>query len=216
MITDTACVIELKQKKKKFNKPIYVGAKILDLSKLHMYSFWYDNLKPKYGNNIKLLYIDTDSFFIEVKTANIYHDMLTDPYPYDTSNYPKDNILYSESNKGVLGKFKDELRGIPLEGFVGIRSKCYSIISEDDVTKARAKGIKEYIARLISFDKYLDVLVGADKQHSITQRSIRSKYHNVYTIVQNKAGIRLGDNKRYNVDHIHTNALGHFENILIV
>ena len=49
------------------NKPIYLGLSILEISKLLMYEFWYDYMKPKYGNNIKLCYMDTDSFVMIFK-----------------------------------------------------------------------------------------------------------------------------------------------------
>ena len=47
---------------------------ILDLSKLHMYSFYYDVLKKKYNNDVRLIYTDTDSFVIHTKTEDIYDD----------------------------------------------------------------------------------------------------------------------------------------------
>ena len=60
------------------NKPIYLGLSILDLSKTVMYEFWYDYVKPKYGENAKLCYMDTDSFIVHVKTDDIYKDIAED------------------------------------------------------------------------------------------------------------------------------------------
>ena len=57
------------------NKPVYLGLSILDLSKTVMYELWYDYLKPKYGENVKLFYMDTDSFIVHVKTDDIYKDI---------------------------------------------------------------------------------------------------------------------------------------------
>ena len=56
------------------NKPIYMGMSILDYSKIHMYSFYYDVMKPKYKDNIKLVYTDTDSYVIKVETDDLYED----------------------------------------------------------------------------------------------------------------------------------------------
>ena len=54
------------------NKPVYLELSILDLSKAVMYEFWYDYVKPKYGENAKLCYMDTDRFIVHVKTDDIY------------------------------------------------------------------------------------------------------------------------------------------------
>ena len=209
MLTDSSVIVELKQNKKKFNKPIYVGAKILDLSKLHMYQFWYNNLKQKYQEKIKLLYIDCDSIIAEIYTKDIYKDMLNDIDTFDTSDYPKDHFLYSEKNKKVLGKFKDVLNGVKLESFVALRSKCYAYVTEEDITNAKINGIKKYITNLLTFKQYTDVLFGEEKNHTITQNTIRSKNHNIFTVSQVKAGLRYGDIKRYDLNSVDTLALGH-------
>ena len=57
------------------NKPIYAGFAILELSKLHMYEFYYDVLKPKYDKHVALSYTDTDSYVIDVKTEDLYEDL---------------------------------------------------------------------------------------------------------------------------------------------
>ena len=74
-ITDKLCLVKSKSIKTKFNKLIYMGACILETSKLHMYEFWYDHLKNKYNDKIELIYTDTDSFIMEVETNDIYKDM---------------------------------------------------------------------------------------------------------------------------------------------
>ena len=60
------------------NKPLYLGLSILHLSKTVMYEFWYDYVKPKYGENAKLCYVDTDSLIFHVKTDDIYKDIAED------------------------------------------------------------------------------------------------------------------------------------------
>ena len=81
--------IEMKKTKIKMNKPIYIGASILDISKTLMYEFWYDYLKPKYNDKVKLCYMDTDSFIIIIiKTEDIANDV---ERWFDTSNYDKND-----------------------------------------------------------------------------------------------------------------------------
>ena len=72
----------------KMNKPIYLGLAILSLSKIKMYEYWHDEMKPKYGNRIRLCYMDTDSFIMPIKTEDFYEDIAKDvEKKYDTSNY---------------------------------------------------------------------------------------------------------------------------------
>ena len=70
------------------NEPADLGLSILHLSKTAMYEFWYDYIKPKYGEKAKLCYMGTDSFIIHVKTDDIYKDIAEDVETrFDTSNY---------------------------------------------------------------------------------------------------------------------------------
>ena len=66
-ISEDLSVIEMNKTKVKMNKPIYLGLSILEISKILMYEFWYDYMKPKYDDNVKLCYIDTDSFIMNIK-----------------------------------------------------------------------------------------------------------------------------------------------------
>ena len=70
--------IEMKKIKVKTNKPVYLGLSVLEISKTFMYEFWYDYIKPKYQNNAKLCYMDTDSFIIHIKTEDFYKDIADD------------------------------------------------------------------------------------------------------------------------------------------
>ena len=78
----------MKRTKLKLNKPVYLGFSILEISKTLMYEFWYDYMKPKYGDNVKLCYTDTDSFTMHIKTEDFYKDIVDDVETiFDTSNY---------------------------------------------------------------------------------------------------------------------------------
>ena len=107
-------VMEMKKIEVKINKPIYLGQAVLDLSKTLVFEFWYDYLKPMYGDKIIFCYTDTDSFIMHIKTDYFYKDISADVDKwFDTSNYDKNDnrLLEIGKNKKVLGKFKDELSG---------------------------------------------------------------------------------------------------------
>ena len=109
----------MKKTKGKMNKPIYLGLSILEISKILMYQFWYHYMKPKYNNNIKLYYMDTDSFIMDIKTNDFYKDIANDvENRFDTSNYEVNRPLPMGRNKKVIGLMKDELGGKIITEFV--------------------------------------------------------------------------------------------------
>ena len=111
-ISDDLSIIEMNKTKVKMNKPIYLGLSILEISKILMYEFWYDYMKPKYDNNIKLCYTDTDSFMLNIKTEDFYKDIANDVEKrFDRSNYEINKPLPTGKNKKVIGLMKDELGG---------------------------------------------------------------------------------------------------------
>ena len=113
-----------------FDKPIYVGFSVLELSKLWMYKFHYDHVKKIYPDDeSKLCFTDTDSFLYRLKTQNVHKDMLHHHELFDFSNFNPSHQCFSQmnpediqhimsKNKKVLGKFKDELGGKTLEEFI--------------------------------------------------------------------------------------------------
>ena len=101
-----------------FNKPIYVGQEILDLSKTLMFKF----IRKKYGDKAELLFTDTDSLMYLIQTDDFYHDIKKDiKRNFDTSDYPENHPsgIKSGVNKKVIGKFKDEIAGKQITHFVG-------------------------------------------------------------------------------------------------
>lgn len=118
-----------------------VGASILELSKIIMYRFFYDVLRPVYGSDVGLVYMDTDSFLLKINTPNWYADIERHFKTHmDTSNFPRDHRLYDPSTRCVLGLFKDETPGTYISAFCGLRAKLYSYISNAEEHK-RCKGI---------------------------------------------------------------------------
>ena len=101
-ISNKQVLVQSKPVKIKFNKPIDMGAVISETSKLHMYKFWYDYSKVKYGDKIKLLYTDTDSFILEIFTDDVYEDMKNNNHLFDFSEYPKNHKCYDVKNKKYM------------------------------------------------------------------------------------------------------------------
>ena len=130
--SENLAAIEMKKTKIKINKPIYLGLSILEISKILMYEFWYDYMKPKYDDNVKLCYIDTDSFIMHIKTEDFYRDIANDVEKrFDTSNYEVDRPLSTGKNKKVIGLIKDELGGKIITEFVALRPETYSYLTDD-------------------------------------------------------------------------------------
>ena len=106
------------------NKLVYLGFSILEINKTLIYEFWYNYIQPKYQNNTKLCYMDTDSFIIHIKTEDVYEDIADDVEKrLDTSNYEVNRPLPAGKNKKVIGLMKDELGGKIMIEFVVLRPK---------------------------------------------------------------------------------------------
>ena len=143
LISEDLSIIEMKKTKVKMNKPIYLGLSILEISKILMYEFWYDYMKPKYGNDGKLCYIDTDSFIMNIKTNDFYEDITNDvENRFDTSNYEVNRPLPMGKNK-VIGLMKDELGGKIITEFVTLTPKTYSYLTDNGKEDKKAKGTKK-------------------------------------------------------------------------
>ena len=141
-ISEELLIIEMRKVEVKRNKPIYLGQAILDISKTLMYEFWYDYIKPKYGDKARLCYTDTDSFVINIKTEDFYKDISNDVDNwFDTSSYDEKDKrpLPIGKNKKLIGKFKDESKGKIMTGFCELRAKAYSYKLDDDTKYKKAK-----------------------------------------------------------------------------
>ena len=129
------------------NRPAYVGMCILNSSKTLMYEFHYKHIKKKYGDQAKLLFTDTDSLTNEIEAEDVYQDFWNDKYKFDNSDYPESSPYFDKTNKKVIGKFKDEAAGVPICEFVGLRSKMYSYMKDDQKGGKTAKGIKQNVIK---------------------------------------------------------------------
>ena len=197
LISEDLSIIEMKKTKVKMNKPIYLGLSILEISKTLMYEFWYDYMKPKYNNDVKLCYMDTDSFIMNVKTNDFYKDIANDvENRFDTSNYEVNRPLPTGKNKKIIGLMKDELGGKIITEFVTLRPKTCSFLTDDGKEDKKAKGTKKYvIKKTIKFNDYKKCLLNDEVMFKPQQRFI-SKKHDVYTENINKIALSNNDDKR--------------------
>jgi hypothetical protein len=192
-------LIELSKNSVKLDKPIYAGFSILDLSKLHMYKFHYEVMKPIFGDKIELLATDTDSFFYKIETDDVYNIMYQNKQYFDMSVYGVDSPIYDPTNKKVIGKFSDECEGEIITEFVGIRPKCYSYKLENNDVVKKLKGIsKPVVKNTIQFEDYYNCIMGNDvKNEYVCVNAIRTDNMTNYSICQNKKAFSNTDNKRY-------------------
>ena len=196
LTSEDLSIIEMKKTKVKMNKPTYLGLSILEISKILMYEFWYDYMKPKYGNDVKLCYMDTDSFIMNIKTNDFYEDISNDvENRLDTSNYEVNRPLPMGKNKKIIGLMKDERGGKIITEFVTLRPKSYSYLTDDGKEDKKAKGTKKRIIKMIKFNDYKKCLLNDEVIFKSQQRFI-SKKHDAYTENINKTARSNDDDKR--------------------
>ena len=206
--------IHMKEKEITMNKPVYLGMCILDISKILMYNFHYNYIKPKYGEKAKLLFTDTDSLMYLIQTEDGYKDISPDIREmFDTSDFPEDHPsgIPTGLNKRVLGMFKDETKGKQINTFVGLPAKLYAYKMDEGKEEKKCKGIKKIVKKNnVSFEDYLDCLFNSSLQRR-NMNVIRWHDHNLYSETVNKVALSHEDDKRViQKDGIHTYAHGHF------
>lgn len=213
IINEDLCLVESMKSTVKLNRPIFIGFTVLELSKLHMYDFYYNYMAKTYASDkFDLCYIDTDSFIFTIATKDLHVDM-TRANCFDTSNFPPDHTAYNPLNKKVVGKMKSETGAEhPLE-LIALRSKMYSLlVSIDQETKMTAKGIKKsFVHKNLKHEQYIETLRNRSKT-TAQFNLIRSKNHVLRTVRINKDCLSAFDDKRYILsDGIRTLAYGHYK-----
>ena len=203
--------IHMKKTEVYFNKPIYVGQAILDLSKTLMFDFHYNYIKKKYGQKAELLMTDTDTLMYLIQTDDVYYDIKRDvKKKFDTSNFPDvhSSGIATGVNEKVVGMFKNEAAANNITHFVCLSSKLYSYLMEISYRKngkleepeedsiRKAKGVKKnVIKKSITFEDYKKCLFSEEKV--LKEMSIiRSKNHDIYSMNVNKVALSANDHKR--------------------
>ena len=211
IINEDLVIVEKDKHTVELNKPIYMGMSILDYSKTHMYSFYYDVLKPTYQDNIKLVYTDTDSYVIKVATDDLYEDFKEINEYMDFSDYPPEHPNYDKTNKKVLGKFKDEMNCKIIAHFIGLKPKeyCYKVYGGEKEHKKSKGVVKHKVSNQLSYKTYEETL-NRNCKEQVSFNTIRSKNHQVYSINQTKYALSNYDNKRYWYSDFESLPFGHY------
>lgn len=209
IFSENLVAVELGKTNIVYDRPVYVGFSILDIAKTVIYGFFYDFLKPTYGENIKLLYTDTDSLIIFVKTKNFYDDMKLHIDKFDTSNYDTNNIYNMPITESVVGKFKDEMKGRVIQSYYGLCAKTYCV-NVDNIVKKKAKGVKaNALSSQITQENYKQAV--EDKVITLCKMIIfKSHLHEMYTELKNKIALNPMDDKRFIRNESETYSWGHF------
>ena len=184
IFSEDLVTIQMKKTELTFDKPVYLGMSILDLSKTLMYDFHCNYIKKKYEDKSKLLFTDTDSLMYEIQTEDFYKDISEDvKHKFDTSDYPPNHpsgIPYG-INKKVLGMFKDEAGGKVIDAFIGLRAKSYSYKMSEGEESKKCKGVKKpVIKKSILHEDYKKCLF-TGKEQLRRMNVIRSYKHDIYT-----------------------------------
>jgi hypothetical protein len=165
-----------------YDKPIYIGFSILEISKRHMYFLLYDVIKIKWKSSI-LMYMDTDSLIV---------------YITGKMNYEGVEKFFDLNSKGILGTLKDEYPKTPISKFICLKSKCYALVTNTGKTHIKNKGITDNSN--LSFEEFENMLDSEIKGNKTCIRSkqynFRSFNHQIYTVSTNKITLSSMDDKR--------------------
>ena len=142
-----------------------------------------------------MLFTDTDSLVYEIKSENVCDEFFKWKDLFDFSNYPKDSKFFNETNKKIIGKMIDEFAGVIVNGFVGLKSKMYSVKIIDGKEYNTGKGV----SISTEFDKFKDVLFN-EKIISHKMKKIESKRHKLETYEIYKISLSCFGDKRYVLD----------------
>ena len=154
-------------------------------------------MKPKYGDNVKLSHMDTDSFIMHIKIDDFYKDIADHVEKrFDTPNYEVNRPLPTGKNKKVIGLMKDELGGKIMTEFGTLRPKTHSYLTDDCEEDKKAKGTKKcVIKRRLKFSDYKDCLLNNDIILK-SKQIFKSEKHDLYTEEVNKIALSSNDDKR--------------------
>ena len=199
---DSYTLIDFFKKEIQYDKTIYLGSTVLELSKLCMYEFFYDVIQPSL-KDLMLHYMDTDSFVLSFSEGNV--DDKYNKY-MDLGNL--DNPI--KTNNRVPGKFKHELGSREIKEFMVIKPKTYSLVNHEQNRTAKENGIKK--ENNDKHEDYYNALM--DKKERVVEECRTQKVGDkMSTIKTNKRSLNKFDDKRFYINNI--NSYPHDENLYL-
>lgn len=166
-----------------------------------MFDFYYNKMTKNISCEFDLGMSDTDSLLFRVTKPKLFWKHMKKFM--DFSNYPSNHPKFSSENKAKLGYFKDELAGEnKCIGFVGLRPKCYALKIQNKISKTLSdkkvcKGLgRTAIKNRLKYEEYLHCL-SSKKPIRHKYVSIRSKKHDIFTVMQKKKALTHFDSKRW-------------------
>jgi hypothetical protein len=214
LINDHVSQVTSFKKKSLVSTPYFVGAAILELSKLFLMRTYYEKFYKRYGLlKLKLCMTDTDSLLMAIKTEDVYQD-LKEMGIMEFGNFPENHPHYVKEETGKIFYFKDESQGQAIESFVGLRAKCYSIHYPEETEmkdKVTAKGVSKREIKKMDLNDMAKIQETKSQSYA-TSNHIRSYRHNVFNIEQEKIALSGLDKKRWICrDNVNTLPFGHPE-----
>jgi hypothetical protein len=208
-------MIETYKTKIVYDKPVYVGCTVLDLSKLHMMDFHYNVIQAQFGNRAKLIYSATDSFVYEIEHDNIYDWIKKNKKWLDLSKSERED-LKCKDNENRLGAFKDELHSLVMTEFLALNPKTYAFRwQKKDLNfgeTKKAKGVpKATVDKDMQFESYAKVLEEGNLARRETT-NIGSFNQQLFTFNTTKIVLNAFYDKMKMLDRINCQPFGFIEN----
>ncbi|XP_068227372.1 uncharacterized protein [Palaemon carinicauda] len=192
------------------NMPNYIGFAILESAKFDLYYFFYKVLKNNYGDKVKLLYTDTDSFIFALEVDDLNSELAQEPLKsyMDFSNFDVDHPLFSNKRKGELGLLKSETGSNLITEVKALKPKMYSMLVQKQGHINRAKGIPSHMHASINHEQYSQILED-HRVNYLTVRTIRNVRGQMSTTKVKKKCLSAFDSKRYHTSPYNSYAYGH-------
>ena len=200
-----------------YDKPLYVGSTILDLSKLHMMDFHYNVLDNNFRGRYNLCYTDTDSFIYNIQHDDIYEWIKENRELFDLSGSYREDMR-DRTNAKVLGKFKDEKNGLLIKEVLAVNPKVYSLIHQhydeegkyhENFNTKKLKGLSKVVVKKnLKHEDYNSVLT-TDQPIARNTTSLRSFNHNVYTYTRTKTALTSWYDRMVMLDSVNCEPFGY-------